>query len=331
MLVAKVIKRLCLVLSLLFLSACAAPQYVLPGSPIQAPQIEGNFFTASDGAKTLFRIWRADSPPKAVILSSHGFNDYGTSISAPAQYFNKQGIAVYAYDQRGFGAGVHPGRWSSVEAMTRDLKEASNLIREQHPKIPLILLGESMGGAVVMAAVTSKTQPPHDGIILSAPAVWGRSTMPFYQRWLLWLAAHTIPEVTLTGRGLNITPSDNRQMLRALGRDPLVIKETRVDAINGLTDLMDVALVSSQTLSGPTLILYGAKDEVIRKGPTRAMLAALPQANSDNTKVAVYENGYHMLLRDLQAEVVLKDIIAWIKNRDLALPSGADSKKLTTE
>jgi alpha-beta hydrolase superfamily lysophospholipase len=28
----------------------------------------------------------------------------------------------------------------------------------------------------------------------------------------------------------------------------------------------------------------------------------------------LYENGYHMLLRDLQAEVVMNDIVAWVND-----------------
>ncbi len=36
-------------------------------------------------------------------------------------------------------------------------------------------------------------------------------------------------------------PSDNIEMLRALGKDPLVIKRTRIDALKGLVDLMSNA------------------------------------------------------------------------------------------
>jgi len=331
-------RRVVLAATLLLLAACSAPEYVLPGASTQAPKIEGNFFTASDGAKTLFRAWKTDKPLKAVVLSLHGFNDYGTSIAKPALYLNAQGITVYAYDQRGFGAGPHPGQWPGIEGLTRDFWEVAELVHKRHPNTPLYLLGESMGGAVVMTAVARTLagkahwrKPVHSGVILSAPAVWGRSTMPFYQRWLLWLAAHTVPDLKLSGRGLNITPSDNEEMLKALGRDPMIIKETRVDTINGLTDLMGAALDASEGLSGPLLILYGANDEIIRKGPTRAMLARLPAANKKNTKVAVYDKGYHMLLRDLQAETVLKDIVAWIDDQAKALPSGADKRTLVED
>src|SRR3546814_14828012 len=63
--------------------------------------------------------------------------------------------------------------------------------------------------------------------------------MPVHQRAALWLSARLFPSARLSGRGLGIQASDNIEMLRALGRDPLFIKETRVDAIHGVVNLMD--------------------------------------------------------------------------------------------
>jgi alpha-beta hydrolase superfamily lysophospholipase len=213
-----------------------------------------------------------------------------------------------------------------MAAMTADLKTAADLVRARHPGRPLYLLGASMGGAVVIAAVTGADPPAAAGVILSAPAVWARSTMPFYQRWALWLGAHTVPWMKVTGRGLDIRPSDNIEMLRALGRDPLVIKETRIDAIYGLVDLMGAALEASARLDAKSLILVGRNDEVIPAAPTRLMLERLPPASGGPRAVAVYDQGFHMLLRDLQRETVWRDIAAWIENPAAALPSGADAR-----
>ena len=160
-------------------------------------------------------------------------------------------------------------------------------------------------------------------MILSAPAVWARDTMPFYQRGALWLAARLIPWAKFTGEGLGVQASDNIEMLRGLGRDPLFIKETRVVAIEGLTDLMSEALDGGAALKAPALVLYGEKDEVVPPDPTLRFWRSLPEGG-ESQRLALYPDGWHMLLRDLQAEVVLADIEAWIAERDAALPSGAD-------
>jgi alpha-beta hydrolase superfamily lysophospholipase len=182
-----------------------------------------------------------------------------------------------------------------------------------------------MGGAVAIVAATgAEGTPPTlaDGLILNAPAVWGRDTMMVVERVALWLGDRIVPGMTLTGRGLGIKPSDNIEMLRKLGRDPLVIKETRVDTIKGLVDLMDDALAAAPRLHAPLLYLYGDRDEVIPSEPTRRFLAALPP--DEPRRIAFYTEGYHMLLRDLQAAVVRRDVEAWVANPEAALPSGAD-------
>jgi acylglycerol lipase len=179
--------------------------------------------------------------------------------------------------------------------------------------VPVFVLGDSMGGAVVLAAMTGPDPPAADGAILVAPAVWARSTMPFYQRWALWLSVHTVPSLTVTGRGLRIVASDNIEMLRALARDPKVIKATRIDTIWGLTNLMDDALEAAGRFEAPALILIGARDEIITEVPTKAMLRRLPEDAADRHTIIRYENGYHMVLRDLQAENAWRDVVSWIE------------------
>ncbi|MCH7957009.1 MAG: alpha/beta hydrolase [Proteobacteria bacterium] len=316
-------------MSVVSVAACA-PRVNAPGPAVTRPALAADGFLAADGEKLPLRTWMPeDGAPRAVIVALHGFNDYSNFFTDPGTFLATEGIATYAYDQRGFGQTRQPGLWSGVGAYADDLKAVTEAVRRRHPGVPLYLLGESMGGAVIMVAMTGPGAPEVDGIILSSPAVWGRSTMPWYQRLALWLGAHTVPWMTVTGRGLGIKPSDNIEMLRALRRDPLVIKETRVDSIYGLVNLMDAALESSAAFDRAALILYGAHDEIIPMGPTRAMVRHLPPSAGKRQRLALYEDGYHMLLRDLQARTVWVDIAAWITDPGAPLPSGADERAAT--
>jgi alpha-beta hydrolase superfamily lysophospholipase len=113
-------------------------------------------------------------------------------------------------------------------------------------------------------------------------------------------------------------------MLRALSRDPLVIKETRIDTIYGLVDLMDAALDSAPSLDVPLLVMYGAKDEIVPKTPIRRFVGSLPPECRHRAKLAWYKDGYHMLLRDLEGPVVAADVASWALAPAAPLPSGAD-------
>ncbi len=296
------------------------------GKTIVEPSLSGSTLIAHDGARLPLRQWLPAQAPRAVLLAIHGFNDYSNYFAAPGAYLaTTHGIASYAIDQRGFGqAPPETGVWAGTETYARDVKGALVGLKKHHPGLPIFVIGTSMGGAVVMVAMTDPDGPRVDGIILSAPAVWGRLTMPWYQRLVLWLGAHTVPNYRVSGRGLKIIPSDNREMLIELGRDPLVIKETRIGTIFGLVNLMDEALERAARLPANALILYGMHDQVIPKPPVVRMLERLPTAAGSNHRVALYEQGYHMLLRDLQRHTVWADIAAWIKDQTAPLPSGAD-------
>lgn len=318
--------------------ACAAgacaPRIEPPGPPLAKPALGPESFVAADGMAAPVRRWLPDAGPvKAAVIALHGFNDYSNFFQGAGRYLGDRGYAVYAYDQRGFGGAGTPGLWPGTEALADDLKAVAGAVRARHPDRPLYLIGASMGASVIMVAMASADAPPAAGVVLSAPAVWGRATMPVHQRAALWIAAHTVPWFKLTAQGLNIRASDNTDMLKALGRDPLVIKRTRIDAIWGLVDLMDSALASSAELPGPALILLGANDEVIPEKPFREMVRRLAPTEGDQRRLAFYDAGWHMLLRDLQAETVWADIAAWLDDAAAPLPSGADARaaKLAAE
>ena len=311
--------------------AGCAPRLDLPGAAVGPPALADSAYVAADGTRLPMQQWLPNpDAPKAIILALHGFNDYANAFAMPGEWWAKHGIAVYAYDQRGFGRTPHPGLWPGEEALVDDLDAMVRLVRERYPDRPLYLLGESMGGAVVMAALARPDSPKVEGAILAAPAVWGRATMDLGKRVGLFVTAHTMPWIKVTGRGLHITPSDNREMLLALSRDPLVIHETRMDAVWGVVNLMDDALAAAPRLNGtPLLILYGEHDEIIPREAMRTMIASLPPDLTGERKIAIYPKDYHMLLRDLEAKTVWEDVLAWIEAPKAPLSSGADQTGLT--
>jgi acylglycerol lipase len=285
-------RRALLALCLLLLAGCAAPGRDDGATPVAAgdsptapatPELTAHELIAVDGVHLPLRVWLPTGEVTAVILALHGFNDYSNAFATPAAALAGRGIATYAYDQRGFGGAPLRGRWPGQHQLAADLVTASRLLRARYPGVPLYLLGESMGGAVVAVAMTGAAgtpRPEADGVILSAPAVWGRPTMTVFERVALWVSVRLLPSQVVTGQGIvRVTPSDNVAMLRALSADPLVIKGARVDAIYGLVDLMDSALAAAPRLDMPLLYL-----RCVRRHCPRAPIAmprvSLPRISS---------------------------------------------------
>jgi acylglycerol lipase len=298
------------------------------GAGSGAPELADDRLIAADGTALPLQRWLPLGPPSAVILALHGFNDYSNAFAGPGAAWARRGIATYAYDQRGFGAAPGRGHWAGGPRLADDAAAAAHLLRQRYPGVPLYLLGESMGGAVAVLAASGRSGTPVpavDGVILVAPAVWGRETMTLLERVGLWFAG-LMPAATFSSDliPIEIRPSDNIAMLRAYNADPLVIAETRADAINGLVDVMGAALHAGPWFDAPALVLYGEHDEIVPREPMQRFVRALPPQAELRQRVALYPQGYHMLLRDLEASLPIGDIAAWIADHAAPLPSRAD-------
>jgi alpha-beta hydrolase superfamily lysophospholipase len=264
--------------------------------------------------------WPAAGEPVAVILGVHGFGFLGeTAFRIAGPYWAARGVEVYAYDQRGFGRNPDRGDWPGEDALIADLAAVARAVRALHPRLPLFVVGHSMGGGVALAAAGEGRLPEAAGIVALAPAVWGADTLPLPYRAAAWLAAGLLPEQRWSGEGVvAIRPTDNLRVLRAVAGDPLHIGHPSSRETLGLIRLMDRAIGSLPQLGQPVLIVAGAKDEVVPEAPIRAAWEAVRGPKT----FARAEQGWHMLLHDLQAWRVFDLVLGWIAETAAAARPG---------
>lgn len=317
-------KRLLIVLAALALTACApmlVQQPAMPGAAFQGPRLEADGFVSFDGARLGLTRWLPeDRDPWAVIVGVHGMNDYANAFHLAAPWWAQQGVATYAYDQRGFGRSPERGVWGGEDLMTEDLRTIVALVRARYPLAQVVVAGESMGGAVAITAFASDRPPPADALVLLSPAVWGWKNQPLPNKTLLWLAAQfTGSKVYTPPRWLTerVSPTDNRDELIAMGRDPLMVWGARSDTLYGLVGLMDRAWAEIGQVKVPAIYFYGAHDEIIPK--TAAFRAAARMKPADRS--AYYDQGWHLLMRDHEGPRVWADILAFVRDPATPLPS----------
>ncbi len=308
------------------LTACSAPAPqatipVVPDKIVQAfaPPATPIVFKLPSGQALAARVW-ANTQPRHIVLGVHGFNDYSKAFEPLAHHLvTELQATVYAYDQRGFGANPQPGIWPGSNALLADLRDIATQLRARHPGLPLTVVGESMGGAVVLVAASEAPGLAADQLVLKAPAVWGANSMPWYQRLSLSTLNRFAPDMSFTGRGLpslGIRPTDDIDVSRDFSRDPLFIKTTRVSSLAGVTELMGRAQTQTALPPQRSLVLYGLRDRIIPPQPVCDWLThlntAVPQPG--NTDVVVYPEGWHLLTRQLRTGEPLQDMAHWLQN-----------------
>ena len=321
------VRWLTLLLAIAPLLACGHVPTPVDESGNEIPRLARDHVLTDDGQRLPLHHHEPQGTPRAVVLALHGFGDYSAAFQVLAEPFAAAGIALYAYDQRGFGATAQPGHWAGEARMVADARMVARLLRQRYPDIPLYLVGESMGGAVTLLALVEEPDLPVDGAVLMAPAIWARETMPWYQRLGLRVLARIAPGLQVTGnaaRRLGIRPTDDPEVDRALSLDPLVQKRFRIQTLDGLARLMDAALEAAPRLPGPALLLYGDQDLISPARPFCALLERLPDPGGQAWRMALYPGGYHMLTRYTGAARTHQDLVAWLLDREAALPSGEE-------
>jgi len=310
----------CLAVGLWLATATPQAATMTPPGGFPAPDL---VFRMSDGAALPARLWQPApaTPPAGIILALHGFTDSRDAWEYPAPAFAAAGYTVVAPDQRGFGATATRGIWAGQDRMIADAAELAAQLRARYPGRRLVLMGESMGGAVAMC-LAARAPATADTYVIESPAVWGLGQLAPGLRAALWTANAVAPGWRLTGQEVpqDIAASDNREALLRLAHDTLTLRGSTVATLHGLVELMTSAQDAAGHLPPHMLILSGRRDQIIPQDAIAAAWAKFPPT----TRRAFYLGGFHLLYRDTGRALPTGDTLAWLAHPDAWLPSGAD-------
>ena len=319
---------LTVLLAAFMVASCSPPatqgRLLVSGPGMPYFDADNSVFIAQDGARLGLTAWPAQGgeAPDFVVIGVHGMNDYANAFHMAAPYWAAHGVTTYAYDQRGFGRSPGRGIWPEEELMREDLRTAVRVARARHPGAVITVVGISMGGSVAMSAFGSDEPPAADRLIASGPGLRGWGAMNPAYRASLWVSTQMRPGwiVRPPRRLVKIEPSDNAEMLARTWSDPLMMHFNRIDQVYGVVSLMETAHARAGRMPAglPTLLSYGAKDLVIPPAGVKRTAKDLP----GGVRTVYYPKGYHMLLRDLQAETVQADYLAFMRDPSAPLPSG---------
>jgi acylglycerol lipase len=269
------------------------------------PALQDDAIIAADGVRLPLTSWQPEEPA-AIMLGLHGYGDYRRAFRLAGPWLAARRIALFAYDQRGFGESESRGRWPGAAELIQDLAEAVLLLRERYPVLPLYVIGESMGGSVALAGLGQGKVVGVDRLVLAAPAVRGRVPLRELHDLALRLGALALPWLAVAlRRGARpwLEPGEAAR----LADDPLILREISVSAYDGLIELANQASDDPLAAMPPTLLLYGELDTTI---PRVAIDDLALRHESMTTKH--YPEHHHLLLHEKGAATVLEDCLAWL-------------------
>lgn len=119
--------------------------------------------------------------PHTVVFYIHGTQSHAGWMFETGPALAGLGCVVYALDRRGSGASEGArGDAGGYQEWIDDYVAAMELVRERHPGLPMLLDGQSFGGAIA-AGVACDPRASHDALILCSPLLAPRPGFDLWQ------------------------------------------------------------------------------------------------------------------------------------------------------
>ena len=292
---------------------------------------------ASDGQAVSCYAWLVETP-NAIIHIAHGMGEHAQRYDWVAQQLNAASFSVYANDHRGHGVTGQanlgyfgPDGWNRVVA---DAYEINQYIRAQHPGLPVVLLGHSMGSMLAQQYIT-RHGASIDALVLSgSPGFKAKSRNPI-PGWILRYETRRVgadqqsPVMQKFLFGSSNKPFDgpNASGFEWLSRDAEQVAKYVNDpdcgfviATGSLKDLQVGAAIAADPASHaaipknlPMYVFAGSDDPVHgEQADIERMVAAYKEAGISNLTLKWYPEGRHEMFNETNRDEVIADLVAWL-------------------
>jgi len=269
-------------------------------------------FAAPDGTRLLRRAWLPREARRAVVLV-HGLAEHSGRYDHVGAWLSTRDCAVHAYDQRGHGRseGVR-GHVNAFSELLDDLECFLQLVRREHPDLPLVLVGHSMGG-LVTAALLVERKPDVACAVVSGPALEIPEHVSPARRRLARLLRRIAPRLRMSA-GLDAEHlSRDPAVVRGYLEDPLVFRRITVSLASELLEAVPRTAAAAFRVQVPMLLLHGEADRLC---PARASRAFHGQLRGSGHRLRVYPQLRHEIFNEPEHEQVLEDLLGWLHERE---------------
>ena len=287
-------------------------------SPITTyhPSVYEGSFTGANNLKLFYRKWYPSAESsvtnhiKGVLALIHGLGEHSGRYCAVFKALTEAGYAVFAFDNQGHGKSEgQRGHITSWQDYRDNTSAFLQLVREQEPTAPLFLMGHSLGGLIVLDYIL-RNETTIKGVIVSAPPVQpSEGTTNKARIVMARLLSGLLPRLSLKMR-LNCGGlSRDQDIANDVAHDPLTHPYVTLRWGSETLDTMKWVNAHIDELQYPILLIHGGADPIM---DYEGSCKIFQRIQSDHKTLKIYEGSYHEPHNDLDADIVMKDLVDWV-------------------
>jgi acylglycerol lipase len=280
-------------------------------------------WTAPDGATFSYSRWDSGRrPARGVVMAVHGLSGAALDFEPLGNRLADFDLVTYAPELRGQGNDPLPARRGDldrIETWFADLRAFSELVRAEHPGLPIFFYGESMGAAILtrfLAQAPAAEQPAR--LILASPVVALEQRPPLWINAIFRALLLIRPRFRIDVRKLAKKGEAPRLVTRdEAHRDWFQTAPHKLDVFTVrffkcLHDLIAGCFDAAGKIHLPVLVVYAANDIFI---PTRLVEEFFQRLATADKELTLYPDSYHLLLHDHDRGQVLDRITEWLQKQ----------------
>ena len=226
--------------------------------------------SAPGGVALASSYWRPEGEATGLVVLAHGWGEHHRRYEELARAMNGRGLAVWGYDQRGHGdSGGRRGHVTRFDQLVEDLAWVTDhALTFVSPEVPLLLVGHSMGGLVVLRALQTQALSPAAACV-SAPWLKTAATVPPWKLQLAGLLDRVMPWLPIPNRLDPTTRTRDAEMIRAVQKDRMVHGWMTSRFFREIGWAQGQVLAHDQPLKMPLLVIIPGDDLVVDADATR--------------------------------------------------------------
>jgi alpha-beta hydrolase superfamily lysophospholipase len=281
----------------------------------------------------------ASAPARAVVQINHGLAEHAARYERFADFLAGHGFHSYAHDHRGHGfttaSDAPPGRFGAPaggDKVIADVAAIHSIIRAEHPGLPVVVFGHSMGGLIALNYVLRHSEGIHAAAIWNANFSAGAAGLAA-RAILAWekfrlgsdVPSRLLPRLTFQTWAEKVpghrTPFDwlsrDRAEVQKYIEDPLCGWDASVSLWQDLFGFIffgaDDRNFSRLCRGLPINLVGGEKDPATDGGKAVKHLAErLRSMGFSNLVSTVYADTRHESLNELNRNVIMGDFVTWL-------------------
>ncbi len=262
-----------------------------------------------DGVELFFQTWSPDRA-RGTLVVTHGLGEHSECYKRLAEGLSTTDWEVFAWDLRGHGRSEGKrGTVRKFEDFSKDHRNFIDHVKGLRPKLPMVVLGHSMGGLVTLRTLMENEDMGLKAVVLSSPLLGIAVEVPKIKKIAATYLQKYLPDLTLFNEIAYSSLTTDKAVIAEYQHDSLRHDRISSGLFLEMNSAMDRTSHQGSKIWLPTLLQQAGADRIVSRAASERFFQSIGSANK---KIFIYEDFMHEIYNETRRAEAFGDLTTWL-------------------